>query len=480
MLTDLATISWWPSSVPDTEGETLNVRTRIPPDVEHLWRCVRPRTGAWASVAVHLRAVGERLQQIPIAQIVDAIDQTAHRWGDASWSTRRVIRDEIVAATGFSSEAVDRSFDVELKNYRADSLWRTLRREFGNPALLDTYHADTNLHGLTTAIGPRLTLAIFTGNVPGLPALSLVRALLVKSPVIAKVASGEPCFAAAFVASLHEALPLLGEAVLVTYWDRDEHSVLQEAAAQVDVVIAYGGDVALRALRQNLPAQVRLIEHGHKFSIGYITATHLAHADVASAIARDVFTFNQHACIAPQAYLVEGSIDAANKLAKLIANALANESLKHPLGTLSLQDAIAVRLARAHHSWRASVQSGYAVHHDSALEWTVAIDEQIGAPQGIGNRFLRVIPVNGLSDLIAQLAPLRGYLQNVGVGCEPSELLAIATSLARIGVSRICEPGQMAEPSMMWRHDGRTCIAELVNWCDIEMHQAHPATRRFA
>ena len=42
-----------------------------------------------------------------------------------------------------------------------------------------------SIGGKTIAVGPRITLAIFSGNVPGLPALSIVRALLVKSAVIA-------------------------------------------------------------------------------------------------------------------------------------------------------------------------------------------------------------------------------------------------------------------------------------------------------
>jgi hypothetical protein len=28
----------------------------------------------------------------------------------------------------------------------------------------------------------------------------------------------------------------------------------------------------------------------------------------------------------------------------------------------------------------------------------------------------------------------------------------------------------MFKPSMIWRHDGQSCIAALVRWCDIEMH----------
>jgi hypothetical protein len=84
-----------------------------------------------------------------------------------------------------------------------------------------------------------------------------------------------------------------------------------------------------------------------------------------------------------------------------------------------------------------------------------------------------VIPIESLAQALDQLRPFGRYLQNVGVGCTgEAELSAAAASLAKLGASRVCEPGRMAEPSMMWRHDGRTCVAELVRWCDVEMHGA--------
>ena len=103
------------------------------------------------------------------------------------------------------------------------------------------------------------------------------------------------------------------------------------------------------------------------------------------------------------------------------------------------------------------------------------LDERLGTPDGIGHRVLRLIPVDSLPQAMDQLRPFGRYLQNVGLGCVSEADLASATaSLAKLGASRVCAPGRMAEPSMMWRHDGRTCVAELVRWCDVEMHGALP------
>ena len=46
---------------------------------------------------------------------------------------------------------------------------------------------------------------------------------------------------------------------------------------------------------------------------------------------------------------------------------------------------------------------------------------------------------------------------------------SLATELARWGVTRVCPLGQMQEPPLTWRHDGRPALADLVMWTDWEM-----------
>lgn len=470
---DSSAISWLPPSATDLALERVQVTVATPPDRELTFTCERPRPGEWAAAAKRLREAGRRLRAMPVAEIVAAIDRVAARWCDPSWPLRQAVRDRVAAVNGFSRAAVDRSFDLELRNYRADSLWRTLRRELRDPSVLDTLRPDTEVDGATMAIGPELVLAIFTGNVPGLPALSLVRSLLVKAPVIAKVASGEPTFAAAFAKSLHDECPALGEALLVTYWGREERDVLTELAREVDTVIAYGGRDAIRTLRETLPPTIRVVEHGHKLSFGYLSKSYVAErglADIARAIAADVAAFNQHACIAPQTYFVEGPRVNAAEIAGAVASALARESEACPLGDLRTGDAARLRLARAQAAWRAASSEDHGAWHDDALEWTVVLDDALTLPDGMGNRFLRIVPVDGLASVLEQLRPVRAYLQNVGLGCTDAELGEASRALALLGASRICEPGRMPEPSMMWRHDGMECVASLVRFCDVEMH----------
>lgn len=465
-------ISWMPSWVPTAKFSRFEIADSRGGGTP--WQCMRPRPDTWASLGEGLRQAQSALSGMRVADIVSAIDAVSQRWTDPSFEPRQRARDEVVASTGFSPQAVDRSFDVELSNYRADSLWRVLRRELGNPEVLDGFRPDAQLPGSTLAIGPRVTLAIFTGNVPGLPALSIVRALLVKSAVIAKVASGEPTFAARFARTLHEIDPRLGEAVAVTYWDRADEASLKGALGQVDAVIAYGGNEACAAVRAHVAPHQRYVEHGHKLSAGIISQRYLRElgaAELAARITEDVSTFNQHACIAPQAYLVEGDTASVREFGSRVAEAMDTYASRYPLGVLNDAEAAALQLRRAADAWMAAAPGERDQWCARGLDWTVVLDTDLGRITGAGNRVVRIVPVPSLAEAVVRLRPIARFLQNVGLGVLDAEFGSVAMELARLGACRICEPGRMAEPSMMWRHDGLSCVAELVRWCDVEMHR---------
>jgi len=82
------------------------------------------------------------------------------------------------------------------------------------------------------------------------------------------------------------------------------------------------------------------------------------------------------------------------------------------------------------------------------------------------DRFARVVPIQNASELLDYLAPVGSLLQCAAVAGASSELKRI---LASLGVTRLCPPGAMGTPSMIWHHDGRPCISDLIRWCDDEL-----------
>jgi hypothetical protein len=438
-----------------------------------LFHGLKPEATDWPTIGEGLRTAHMALCELPVAQIVEAIDETCARWADREFSHRRRARADVVAGTGFSPETVDRSFDVELSNYRADTMTRLLHREFGDPQVLDSFRDSPELGGRALAIGPRVTTAVCSGNVPGLPALSIVRALLVKSAVILKVASGEPAFAAHFVRTLAEINPVLADAVFVTYWPGSDVAALRGAIEQADAVIAYGGDDACAAVRAQLLPHQRYVEHGHKVSVGIAMQDYIASVglrEVARRAANDVSMFNQHACISPQVYLVEQGTPSARDFAEALSDALAEYAAACPLGTVQTADAAALQMYRATMAWTAASAPDRGFWRPTGLDWAVTFVPELHSVPGTGNRVVSVVPITDTADIMRALRPLGRQLQNVGLGALGVEFQTLATDLGRLGASRVSEPGRMSSPSVIWRHDGVQCVSALVRWCDIEMH----------
>ncbi len=464
-------ISWMPPGLSSLALASVTVEAGGQPR----WSCQVPTEAGWRELGQRLRAGRERLLKMPVTEIVDVIDRCAQKWCDRSFGPRRAARDAAVEATGFSAEAVERSFDVELRNYRAPSLLATLRRELGTQAALDGFVPSSELSGATMAIGPGVVLAVLTGNVPALPALPIVRSLLVKSAVVAKVASGEPTFASRFVETLVNEDARLSDALAVTYWGRDDDATVEAALAQADAVIAYGGQEACAAIRARIRPHQKYIEHGHKLSVCLLSAEYVravGREEVARRLAVDASMFNQHACIAPQAVVVEGDAAEAKAVGQALAEAMKAYAEACPLGEMDIADQAAQQVFAAGQAWLAVTSDAHELWSSTNFEWTVSVAPVLTPRHWLGHRTMQVVPVANLDGAMDWVIPLGPFLQNVGLGASGERMRSLGERLARAGACRICEPGRMAEPSMMWKHDGMSCVAELVRWCDVEMHTA--------
>jgi hypothetical protein len=56
----------------------------------------------------------------------------------------------------------------------------------------------------------------------------------------------------------------------------------------------------------------------------------------------------------------------------------------------------------------------------------------------------------------------------VGLAAPEERAEELVTELARWGVTRVCPVGEMQNPPLTWRHDGRPALADLVTWTDWE------------
>src|SRR5947207_2961307 len=85
------------------------------------------------------------------------------------------------------------------------------------------------------------------------------------------------------------------------------------------------------------------------------------------------------------------------------------------------------------------------------------------------NRFIYVKGVTDLTEALQNADAVRGKVSTVGLAATEEQAHALAAQLARWGVTRICPLGQMQNPPLSWRHDGRPSLGDLVTWTDWEL-----------
>jgi len=100
--------------------------------------------------------------------------------------------------------------------------------------------------------------------------------------------------------------------------------------------------------------------------------------------------------------------------------------------------------------------------------WTVVYEADPRFQISCLNRFIYVKEVKDLTEALQGADQVKGKVSSVGLAAPEHKAQALAVELARWGVSRICPLGEMQNPPLAWRHDGRPALGDLVTWSDWE------------
>ena len=428
------------------------------------------------ALAQHVRA-HQAIKQWPVHELIQVIDRVVHRMLDAENPQRQLLNRLLAGTTGLDEELLRLGLTRYLQCFRAPQLQRFVNEDLGNPALLDRFEPRAK-GGLSMAVGPQVLMHVWAGNVPGLPLWSLVAGCLVKAGNVCKLPSAEPMVASLFASLLAHEAPELADGLAVVWWPGGDTARESAVFEQADVLMAYGDNQTLQALRAQVPITTRFLAFGHKLSFGMVGASALdarrAH-EVARLAALDVVRFEQQGCYSPQLFFVarggrRSPLDFAHHLQQQL-RALAQQ---YPRRALTLHE----RQAQA--EWRMAQETDALAGHgvvmlgDASDPFGVVYSD---APQFVPsalNRTVRVVAVDDLAQVPALVAPNRNLLQTVGMAAEPQELMALSQALGLAGVTRICSIGSMTLPEAGWHHDGRFNLADLIQMVDIE-HSAERA-----
>jgi hypothetical protein len=208
-------------------------------------------------------------------------------------------------------------------------------------------------------------------------------------------------------------------------------------------------------------------------SFGYIAREAFSEHDVSRVTGRaaaDVIAWNQLGCLSPHLFYVERRARITpEEFAERLADELPRCEVAQPRGGLDAATASTIASRRHFYDVRAAHLSDTRVWASpDSTAWTVVFEVDPRFQISCLHRFVYVKPVEDVTDALQAADSVRGSVSTVGLAASEKREEEIAMAFARWGAARICPLGQMQNPPLAWRHDGRPALGDLVLWSDWE------------
>ena len=431
-----------------------------------------PRVEDVAAAKARLTRARAALVARPAADIAGVLGRVGERFSDPGDSVRREALRELPREAVLSTELTEAILDGMAVDWTRERISRLLTEEFDKPHVLDGVDAMSGGRRLM-AFGPALCVQISSGGVPGVGVNALIRSLLVKAPTLIKPGAGDVVLTSLFADALREADAELGAAVAVHHWPGSDHELTSVAIEGADLVVAYGSDESVSAVRDLLPVTTRFIPYHHRFGVGLVgrEALHGAVDEVARDVARTVAMFEHRGCVCPHVLFVErGGETLPEGFAELVSRSLDALASEWPApGDPDEVGTEAAEITQARGTVEIHEAAGAArMIHGGSANWTVVFESDLVAVPPLPGRSLRIRPVDDLAEVAAILGPAGRHLQSVGYAGAEDRINGLAESLGRAGASRVVPFARVSFPPAWWLHDGKGPLETLVRWVEVE------------
>jgi hypothetical protein len=411
------------------------------------------------------------------AALIRVLSRVAENWLDAEYPLRKYALEHGPRATGFSTATLAAGLDAFFRGVTAANLQALVTQELALPERLDAFCATKDESaGQRAALvnGPELLVHIAAGSLPNPVFTNMILGLLARSAQFVKCASGASFLPRLFAHSLYDADGKLGACLEIAEWRGGNAKLETPLFHAADCVTATGSDESLAKIRQHVPVKTRLLAYGHRVSFGYVTQEALSGfnpSKIAVRAAADVVAWNQLGCLSPHVIYVEhGGAMTAVQFAEALAKELAEREQAEPRGELPAETAAVIASKRAFYEIRAAHSPDHTRHwcSENSTAWTVVYEADPLFQLSCLHRFVYVKGVANLTEALYSADSVRGRVSTVGLAATEDKALALATQLSRWGVTRVCPLGRMQDPPLLWRHDGRPSLGDLVTWTDWE------------
>lgn len=409
-------------------------------------------------------------------QIVRVLSEVAASWLQPENSFRLRALEHGPGDLGFSRATLARGLDGFFRQLTEENFRALLRQELGDERRLDDLVSGAVEQAgdrAAIATGPELLVHFAAGNIPNPALMSMVLGLLTRAAQFVKCARGATLLPRLFAHSIYEVEPKLAACLEIAAWPGGSVNLEEVLFAEADCVTATGSDETLQAIRNRLPARRRFLGYGHRVSFGFVAGEVLTSFNARKVIARaadDVTAWDQLGCLSPHVIYVEsGGAVSPDQFAELLAAELARREVNEPRGRVATEVAATIASRRTIYEMRAAHSSDTRIWQSpDSTAWTVVCEAGGQFPISCLHRFIYVRPVADLDEVLQNADNLRGQISTVGLAASEHQAGKMAVRLARWGATRVCPLGQMQQPPLTWRHDGRPALGDLITWTDYE------------
>jgi hypothetical protein len=397
----------------------------------------------------------------PTDEIVKILCEVAAEWLQPDNKFRRFALKLGPEQTGFSPATLARGLDEFFRRFTPENFQALLAQDLGANNDRHFWH------------GPDLLVHIAAGNLPNPALMSLTLGLLTRSAQFVKCATGAALLPRLFAHSIYDLDPKLGACLELAEWRGGNLELENVLFAHADCVTATGNDETLLAIRSRLPAKTRFLGYGQRVSFGYVSREVLREETIAEIISRaadDVIAWDQNGCLSPHCFYVEerGAVES-DRFAALLAAELMRREIVEPRGKISVEESAAIAARRSMYEALAAHRGDIKLWaSQNSTAWTVVFEHDTRFRFSPLNRFIYVKPVPDVAAVLPGVDEIHGKISTVGIAAPDEKRRELALQFARWGVTRICPLGQMQNPPLTWRHDGRPALGDIVLWTDVE------------
>lgn len=308
---------------------------------------------------------------------------------------------------------------------------------------------------------------IAAGNMDGLPAFSIAEGLLTGNINILKLPQADNGLSVEIINRLLEYEPDLADYIYVFDTPSSDIRAMQKMAAMSDGIAVWGGDEAVKAVRQLAPVSARLIEWGHKLGFVYISCGSAENIDMEQlkALAKHIVATKQLLCSSCQVIYIDtdstGDLHRFCSIFLPILEESVNANTPRSIG------------GKAHKSLleRTDLLESFIeskpsqnLYKGRGCSLAVCGDSKLELSPMMCNVLVKRLP---RENIVPVLRRKKGYLQTAGLICSDKDRKHLTETFAKCGVTRITNPGDMSEFFIGEGHDGEYPLmryVRVVNW----------------